>query len=309
MTALDLIAAVEENGCYIVQLGDLAPKSYKTDNFVNFPLSKPLHSLFVHYLKYRTRFLNQCGVAADQKHRVLLPLILGYSEGEVGELETKNCVNLMKEYHGMDVPPLGEWRKLNATLTEEAKANHSILHQHSASTATDSYVAKDHHLAEWTENFNKLKSKQQEKGLLLSEDSGVDPGAEGMDELDVLKEGMVGIKKKTISEQLYMQRTLAKSTSRKRTQSKLELLKALFSLSHPKITMTFLTDFSAKGRTAAVLLRILSHEGLFRAVRDEFEGRTEVELMHQLRFWVPRMAEKLDPEGTIFQRHQKVIIL
>ena len=84
MTALDLIAAVEENGSYVVQLGDLSPKSYKTDNFVNFPLSKPLHSLFVKYLIYRTRFLNQCGVAAGQ-HRVLLSLILGYSDGEVGD--------------------------------------------------------------------------------------------------------------------------------------------------------------------------------------------------------------------------------
>ena len=137
----------------------------------------------------------------------------------------------------MDIPLLGEWRKLMATLTEEAKANHSILHQHSASTATDTYVAQDHHLAEWQENFSKLKSKQQ-KGLLLSEESGVDPDAEGKEELAVLKEGMVAMKKKTIAEQLYMQRTMASATSSKRTQSKLHFLRALFSLSHPKITLT-----------------------------------------------------------------------
>ena len=64
---------------------------------------------------------------------------------------------------------------------------------------------------------------------------------------------------------------MAAATCRKKTQTKLYLLQAIFDCLDPNITYKLLTDFEAKGRTEAVIKLMLSCEILYRAMTDEFD--------------------------------------
>ena len=147
--------------------------------------------------------LDQCKIP-DNLNRLTLPLILGFSNGEVGMLETRNSVHQMKKYFNLDVPPLGEWRKLMATLAEQVGADHNLLHQHGDSTAQDTYVAGEHSMAKWKVSFEKLQRGQKEQGLLLNPSNQIKTDNRGQAELGNLREDMEKFKSKKQAHKVYL---------------------------------------------------------------------------------------------------------
>ena len=126
-------------------------------------------------------------------------------------------------------------------------------------------------MAKWKVSFEKLQRGQKEQGLLLNPSNQIKTDNRGQAELGNLREDMEKFKSKKQAHKVYLARTMAAATRRKKTQTKLYLLQAIFDCLDPNITYKLLTDFEAKGRTEAVIKLMLSCEILYRAMTDEFD--------------------------------------
>ena len=136
------------------------------------------------------------------------------------------------------------------------------------------------------------------------EDRNEDHG--GKAELQRLQRQHENIKKTQTAEKMAETRKTAASTSRHRSQCRLQLLRGIFSIRKPRITWNLLTNWSMKGRTDMILDLVLSDELFFDAVVQEFSCTTEKELKSAIKHWAARMVTYLKNHEQIFMT--KVIL-